>query len=90
MTAGAGRFRGRVLANTADVGESTVLQLRTDGFVEIIANTPPIKQNDRAAEAIARFADMFTTMDGERNGRGGNGLWTLHRCVPVRTTDGAR
>ena len=56
----------------------------------VVGRSSEFKQNDRPAETITRLAYMFTTMDGEQNGRGSRIIWTEHRCVPVRTAGSDR
>ena len=62
LAAGAGGFRVWVPANTADVGEFTVVE-RTDGFIKVITDGPPIKRNDSPSETIARLSYVYVAVD---------------------------
>ena len=77
LAAGAGSFRVRVPAKAANVGEFTLI-VRTDRFIKIITDRPPIERNDSPSETIARWSYVNVTMDEWRfrgiDGGGSSGL----------------
>ena len=79
LAAGAGGFRVRVPANTADLGEFTVVE-RTYRFIQVITDGPPIERNDSPSETIARLSYVNVAVDEWRfrgiDGGGSSGLGT--------------
>ena len=65
LAAGAGGFRVRVPAKTADVREFTIM-VRADRFIKIITNGPPIERNDSPSKTIARLSYINVSIDGWR------------------------
>ena len=58
---GAGGFRVWVPANTADVEECTVI--RTDRFIEVITDGPPIKRRPRRSLGWLACSSPWTGAD---------------------------